>query len=167
MNLTHLHLMLNHAPILGMLFGLGLLGFGLWRKSMDNQKAALGILVLAALLAVPVFLTGEPAEDAVENLPGVSRPTIEAHEEAALWAFVGTGLVGVSALGGLIVCRRGKPLPGWFGAAVLGTSLLVGGLMAWTANLGGQVRHSEVRANASITAPNPAGDHEYPTPKTP
>jgi anti-sigma factor RsiW len=153
MNLTHLHLMLNHAPILGTLFGLGLLGFGLWRKSMDNQKAALGILVLAALLAVPVFLTGEPAEDAVENLPGVSRPTIEAHEEAATWAFVGTGLVGVSALGG---ADRLSPRQ----TAVLGTSLLVGGLMAWTANLGGQVRHSEIRANASIPAPNPAGDHE-------
>lgn len=160
MNLTHLHLMLNHAPILGMLFGLGLLGFGLWRKSMDNQKAALGVLVLAALLAVPVFLTGEPAEDAVENLPGVSRPIIEAHEAAATWAFVGAGLVGVSALVGLIVFRRGKLVPVWFGGGILGTSLIVGGLMAWTANLGGQVRHSEVRANASIPAPNPTVDHE-------
>jgi hypothetical protein len=157
MNLIHLHLMLNPAPILGTLFGLGLLGFGLWRKSMDNQKAALGMLVLAALLAVPVFLTGEPAEDAAENQPGVSQPIIEAHESAATGAFGG---VGVAALGGLIVFRRGKPLLVWFGSAILGTSLIVGGLMAWTANLGGQVRHTEVRKNASIPAPNSAGDHE-------
>lgn len=160
MNLIHLHLMLNHAPILGTVFGLGLLGFGLWRKSMDNQKAALGVFVLAALLAVPVYLTGEPAEDAVENRPGVSQPIIEAHESAATSAFVGVGLIGVAALGGLIVFRRGKPLPVWFGSAILGTSLIVGGLMAWTANWGGQVRHTEVRKNASIPAPNSAGDHE-------
>ncbi len=160
MNLTHVHLMLNHAPVLGTRFGLGLLLFGTWRKSEDNQKAAVGVFVLAALLAVPVYLTGEPAEDAVKNLSGVSEPIIEAHEEAATKAFAGVGLIGVSALDGLIVFRRGKPLPVWFGSAIPGTSLIVGGLMAWTATLGGQVRHPEVRANASIPAPNPAGRHD-------
>jgi hypothetical protein len=30
--------------------------------------------------------------------------------------------------------------------------LLVAGLMAWTANLGGQIRHSEIRASAQASA---------------
>jgi hypothetical protein len=33
MNSAHLHLMLNHIPVLGMGFGLALLGWALLRKS--------------------------------------------------------------------------------------------------------------------------------------
>ena len=68
MNATHLHLMLNHIPVLGTVFGLGLLVFALWRKSEELKKAALGIFLIVALLAVPVYLTGEPAEGVADLL---------------------------------------------------------------------------------------------------
>jgi len=32
---------------------------------------------------------------------------------------------------------------------MLAASLIVSGLMAWTANVGGQIRHTEIRSNAS------------------
>jgi MFS family permease len=158
MNPTHIHLMLNHAPVLGTLFGLCLLAFGLWRKSEDNKKAALGVFVLAALLSVPVYLTGEPAEDAVKGLPGVSKSIIEAHEAAATVALVGVSLVGMSAFGGLVIFRRGKSLPVWFGSAIIGTAIIVSGMMARAANLGGQVRHTEVRAGAVLPPSTHFGD---------
>jgi hypothetical protein len=72
MNPPHLHLMLNHLPFLGTIFGLGLLAYGIWRDSEDVKKAALGVLVVVALLAVPVYLTGEPTADAVKGLTSVS-----------------------------------------------------------------------------------------------
>jgi len=74
MNLAHLHLVLNHLPVLGTGFGLALLIFGLWRRSDELKKTALGVLVLVALAAVPVYLTGEPAEELVQAVPGVSKP---------------------------------------------------------------------------------------------
>ena len=160
MNATHLHLILNHLPVLGTAFGLGLLLFGLWRRSSELKKTALGVFVIVALAAVPVYLTGEPAEDGVESLPGVSKPVIEQHEKAAGVALTGVVVLGVAALGGLICFRRGRLLPAWFSVSLLATSMIVSGLMAWTANLGGQVRHTEIRANASLSTPNPAAHHD-------
>ncbi len=152
MNATHLHLMLNHLPVLGTAFGLGLLLFSLWRKSTELKKAALGVFVIVALAAVPVYLTGEPAEDGVESLPGVSKSIMEQHEEAAGAAFTGVVVLGVAALGGMILFRGGRALPVWFSVSSLVAALIVSGLMAWVANLGGQIRHSEIRAGNSPPA---------------
>ena len=58
---------------------------------------------------------------------------------------LGVLALGVGALAGLIVFRRGKTVPAWFGSLIVAAALIVSGLMAWTANLGGQVRHSEIR----------------------
>jgi uncharacterized membrane protein len=152
MNPTHLHLILNHVPVLGTAFGLGLLVFGMARKSQELKKAALGVSVIVALLAVPAYLTGEPAEDGVKALSGVAMPVIEQHERAATVAFTGILVLGAAALTGLLLFRSGQQLPSWFGSLMLAASLIVSGLMAWTANLGGQIRHSEIRSGASPSA---------------
>jgi len=152
MNTAHLHLILNHIPVLGTLTGLGLLSFALWKQSEEVKRTALGLLVITALLAVPGFLTGEPAEGVVKALPGVSQPIIEQHEEAAQGAFVALCCLGAVALAGLLWFRRGRVMPAWFGAVTLIGSLVVGGWMAWTANLGGQVRHSEIRSAGQAQA---------------
>lgn len=152
MNAPHLHLLLNHVPVLGAAFGLGLLAFGLWRKSDELKKTSFGVFVIAALLAVPVYLSGEPAEEGVESLPGVSKAIIEQHEEAAEVAFTAIIVLGVIALVGLFLFRRGRVVPTWFTSLMLIASITVSGLMAWTANLGGQVRHTEIRSGAAPAA---------------
>jgi hypothetical protein len=145
MNTAHLHLILNHIPVLGTFIGLGLLSFALWKHREESKRTALGLLVITALLAVPAFLTGEPAEGLVKGLPGVSQAFIEHHEEAAEGAFIGLCILGAIALAGLVWFRHGRRMPSWFGTAMLAGSLLVGGWMAWTASLGGQIRHTEIR----------------------
>ncbi len=149
MNATHLHLLLNHVPVLGTVFGLGLLSYGMWRKSSELQKAALGAFVIASLVGVPAYLTGEPAEEGVESLPGVSKVIIEQHESAAAFAFTGIVVLGVIALLVLFLSRRGKMVSTSFAMLMLVGSIAVSGLMAWTANLGGQIRHTEIRPNAA------------------
>lgn len=148
MNATHLHLILNHIPVLGVVFGLGFLAFALWRRNETVQRIALGLLLIAALFAVPTFLTGEPAEDGVQGLPGISKPLIEQHEKVAGVALGGTLVVGALALGGLIWFRSQRLMPAWFGLVMLTGALIVSGLMGWTASLGGQVRHTEIRSGA-------------------
>lgn len=161
MNATHLHLLLNHVPVLGTVIGLGLFAFASWRRSEDIKRAALGLFVMAALVAIPTYLTGEPAEDSVESLPGVSHPLVERHEDAAAVALTGVLVLGVLALVGLIWFRRQRPVPAWFGICTLLAALIVSGLMGWTANLGGQVRHTEIRA-ASTSALASHGDSRNP-----
>ena len=154
MNPVHLHLMLNHVPVLGTAFSLALLGWALLRKSEELKKVSLGFFVIIALLAIPAYLTGEPAEELVENLPGVSKASIEQHEEAAQVAFAGVLIVGVAALGGLVFFRRGKLVSDWLSVIVLVLSLIVFALMARTANLGGLIRHPEIRSDAQASMVN-------------
>ena len=146
--------MLNHFPVIGTAFGLGLVGWALLRRSEELKKICLGIFIIVALLAIPAYLTGEPAEELVENLPGVSKTSIEQHEEAAQVAFAGVLIVGIAALGGLLFFRRDKAIPNWLAIIVLVLSLIVFVLMARTANLGGLIRHTEIRPEVHASMVN-------------
>lgn len=160
MNLTHLHLAINHVPVLGTIFGLALLSFAIRRRSDELKKTALGVFVIAALFAVPVYFTGEPAEDGVDALPGVSESIIERHEEAASIAFTSVLVLGGAALTMLILLRGGKTVPALISFPMLAGALVVSGLMAWTANLGGQVRHTEIRPGAIPPAMENRTNHD-------
>ena len=147
MNGAHLHLLINHIPVLGTFFGLALLAFGVWKRSDELRKAAFGTFVIVALAAVAAYLTGDPAEDVIKGLPGVSRPLISQHDDAAGFALGGASALGVLALGGLIWFRGGRPIKNWFSTLVLAGAILVTGVMARTAYLGGQIRHPEIRSD--------------------
>lgn len=157
MNPAYIHLILNHIPVLGILFGVLLLITGLVERNDGLKRAALATLFLSALMAVPVYLTGEPAEEIVEELAGVSEPAIEAHEEFAVVALIGAGVLGVVALAAWWLLRRGRAAARHFVTAALALGIVAGGLFAWTANLGGKIRHSEIRADATAA---PAAEHD-------
>ena len=149
MNWTHMHLLLNHVPVLGVMFGFLLLAYALIKRNQDLRQASLSIFVITGLLSVVVYLTGEPAEEAVEHLAGVSETVIESHEEAALAAMVGATSLGAIALGSLLASRWSRATAKTLVTVTLLGSLIVSGMMAWTANLGGQIRHSEIRSATS------------------
>ncbi len=149
MDWTHIHLLLNHVPVLGVIFGFLLLAYAFIKKDRGLQQVSLSVFVITALLSVAVYLTGEPAEETVEHLPGVSEMSIERHEEAALIAMVGAAALGAIALGGILASRWSKAIAKTLVAVALLGSLIVSGMMAWTANLGGQIRHSEIRSATS------------------
>ena len=143
MNGTYLHLILNHIPAIGILIGLGLGAFALLAKKPDVMKAALGLFVMAAVFAALTYFTGESAEEAVEGLAGVSEARIEAHEEVAAAAAVGAGVLGVLALGTLVLAWGRSVWPA-LGTVVLLVALGVGGVITYTAKLGGEIRHTEL-----------------------
>jgi beta-lactamase regulating signal transducer with metallopeptidase domain len=158
MSSVHLHLLLNHVPVIGILIVLLVLLVALARRNDAIGKLGLVMLVGVALITVAVFFTGEPAEEAVEDLAGVSDSLIHSHEEAAEAAFIVTGIAGVLALGLLFWYRRAL-LSRWAIGASLALTVAASGLMAWTATLGGQIRHSEIRA-ASVSSPDVESDDD-------
>ncbi len=153
MNLAHVYLILNHVPVLGIGFGILLLAIGMVKKCDGFVKASLLLFVVAALAALPTYFTGEPAEEIVEHLPSVSESAIEQHEEAAEAALVGTEVLGVIALAGLLVFSRSSTVPTWFMTFTLVISLAAGGLMARTAGLGGRIHHQEIRGDDGAYLP--------------
>ena len=162
MSWAHIHLALSHVPVIGLLIVLLLLAVASLRRSTELMRVSYALLVLLAAAAVVVYLTGEPAEELVENLPGFSEPLVERHEEAALIATIGMVVLGLVALVGLIRFRGPRIAPAWYGRGVLLLALLTGGVITWTANLGGQIRHSEIRANGGATIEGGAPVSESP-----
>lgn len=161
---VHLHLLLNHVSVIGVIGAACLLAYAILKKSDELKQVSLGLLIIAALFAIPVYLSGEPSEDLVEKLPGVSKPIIERHEEAAQIAFTGLSVLGFIALVDLAFFRRTRKISTWFSYLLLLLAFAVGGAMAWTANLGGQVRHTEIRAQ-SVNAPPAEVDSKAPETK--
>lgn len=157
MSATHLHLLLNHLPIVGIPLALGLLAWASLAAQEQVKRAALALFVLAGVGLWPVYLTGEPAEETVEKLPAVSESLIEAHEDAAKVALVAAELLAAGALGGLILFRQ-RALPTGVTLALLGLALLASLALAWTGYLGGQIRHSEIRSDALAIPTRPVED---------
>jgi uncharacterized membrane protein len=144
MNWAHIHLMINHFPVIGMIFAVLLLVYALMKKSEELTKAALGAFVLIALITIPVYLTGEAAEDTVKKLPEVTETLIGRHEEAASVTLVFMMITGVVSLAGSLLFRS-RPLPRWFLIVVLALAFVTTAVVGLTANLGGQIRHTEIR----------------------
>jgi hypothetical protein len=145
MNWAHVHLLINHFPVIGVLGALLVFGYGLVRKSDEVKLLGLGLFVLIALITIAVYLTGGAAENVVKHLPGVTESSIGTHEEMALLALVLMELLGVVALGGLFLFRKSGGFPQWYITLVLVVALAASGVVGLTANLGGQIRHTEIR----------------------
>ncbi len=71
MSIIHLHLLLNHVPVVGTLFALVLFSAALLLRETVFTRFALGFSAVLAAVAVAVYFTGGPAEEAVEKLAGV------------------------------------------------------------------------------------------------
>jgi hypothetical protein len=153
MTAAHLHLVLNHIPVLGAIFGVLLLAYGHWRASTSVTKAALGLLVGAGAVAVAVYLTGEPAEEIVEGMAGMSHDALETHEAWGWYAALASVGTGLAALGALLYGWGRQSLAPWTVRIVLVLALLTSGLMVYTANLGGKVSHPELRATTTDAHP--------------
>ncbi len=149
MDATHLHLMLTHFPIVGTIVGAGILAYGQFSNNNSIKKVALVTLFLMSILTIPVFLTGEGAEEAVEHLAGVSENIIEEHEELAEKAIWLMGLLGIFSLLNIFLIVKKSSFAKSASLITLIISLVTVGLFVQVGNLGGQIRHSEIRTNSS------------------
>ena len=152
MNAPFIHLTVNHFPVILVPTGLALLLAG-WRKnSRDLLAASCWIFFAAGAFTLASVISGEASHEVLHKLvPGISHAAIAAHEEAAEVAAIGSGLLAILALTGLLRFDWGKMYPRWFIILALAGSLAVTGLMGWTAKLGGEIRHTET-ASAGETA---------------
>ena len=141
----HVHIVLNHFPVVGINFGILCLVLAMIVRSADLRRLALGIFVLIALLAIPVYLTGESAEHTVEELADASHEHIERHEGLAKVSLGAALVLGIIAAVGIIGERRRGVMPRGLPAALLLVSLAASGTLAWTANVGGKIRRPEIR----------------------
>lgn len=146
LNGAHIHLMLNHLPVVGLPIVLFFLLWAVIRDNREMKQASLFFLVFLGVASIAVFLTGEPAEEVVEHLQGVSENLIESHEDLGKLALIATLITAASALYSYLRELRGFRSQGGV-KLVLVFGLLATLALGATANLGGKIRHSEIRQN--------------------
>lgn len=143
MNAAHVHLILNHFPPIVAIVSIVVLATGtIWRRRDVRRTGAL-LMVLAAAIAVPVYLSGEPAEEIVEDLAGINATAIEPHEDSAKWALTLLIVAGVASLASLFFFRAEPELPNWAIATLLILAFFATAASVRTALLGGRIRHPE------------------------
>ena len=149
MDWTHLHLALNHVPVLGTPF---LLGFFLWswfRGQSVTLRFCLWLFVVLAAASIAIKFTGDFAAEKVGTMPGFDQTLIEQHEQSADQATTGVFLMGIAAALSLFLSRGGRVTPKWSLGLLAILALATFAQMVRCANLGGHIRHPEIRPDAS------------------
>jgi uncharacterized membrane protein len=141
--------MINHVPVIGMPGAILLLIYAIVRKSEEVKRVTFGIVVLLAVMTIGVYLTGQAAEDMVKKLPGVTEAAIGRHEDIADLSLILIEGLGALALAGLFFMHRSGSIPKWLVHIVLVLSLITAVIVGYTANLGGEIRHPEIRGPGS------------------
>lgn len=139
--MAYLHLLSNHFPILGSLFGVLLLVVALIKPNLKTTLSAYLILLIGGIGGFVAYFTGEPAEESIEHVPGISHKLIHVHEEMAENALIFVFILTAAAIIGLWAQRAE-----WKSAKKIELFTLVVGiiafiLFAFTGYLGGHIRH--------------------------
>lgn len=151
MNTAHWHLALNHVPVVGTVIGTLILTAGLVLKNNASVKrTGLGVLILSTLFAIPVYLTGEGAEEIVEKMPGVTENFIEKHEDLGKVFFILLGILGVLSLITFVADSTKKRISSLLYIVVLVIALGLSIFGKQVGSSGGEIRHTEIR-NQTVT----------------
>jgi uncharacterized membrane protein len=168
MDLAHIHLLLNHFPTIGFLIGGGLFFVSLFLKGDDLKLSSLVVLLGIALISIPTYMSGNGAQDVIKSMPGISKTLIEAHEGAALVAMAFMLATGGLAWLALWQFRRLGHVPKWNLGVILALTVVTFALMTRASNLGGEIRHEEIRSipsNGKVAATPAATDTDSDQPQ--
>jgi uncharacterized membrane protein len=149
MNAAHWHLVLNHLPILATIFGWTIFLYGWYRSEKAVLRVALAMIFFGGIMVLPVYYTGESAEEIVQGLSGVTHEDIEAHEEAANRSYYLGIVMAILALGGFIQRYRNGSISQWLVWLIIALGILTMGSFIQTANVGAKINHPELE----ITVP--------------
>jgi len=147
MNEAHVHLIINHAPLFSMLFGLLILGWGLWKKNKHVKNIAFMLFIIGGITSYIALETGEGAEEIVEKaVTSISHDAIHDHEEAAEISLWFSAITGVLGLAGLFLSHKNLRLEKAMLGILIVTAVAALGMLAYTAYEGGKIRHPEAYA---------------------
>jgi hypothetical protein len=144
MSQAHLHLIFSHLPIFASIIGVLVLMHGMYTRNAQTKMASFDVFIIAGIGAAISYFTGEGAEDAVENLSGISKDLIHEHEESAEITMIILAVLAVAALVALIITLKKNRLAGMMATVCLVIALIGFGMSVRTGWLGGQIRHTEI-----------------------
>ena len=151
MNDAHLHMVVNHFPIIGIILGFGILVTGLFLKNNSVKNTAYCLFIVGAIFAAVSMATGEGAEEIVEEL-GVSHEIIHEHEEIAETFMKVLYGLGILSILGLVANLKKHSKSAIVSYVVLVLAISSAVLSKSVGTSGGEIRHTEIRENTVNTA---------------
>jgi uncharacterized membrane protein len=145
MNDAHLHMVVNHFPIIGTILGLGILIASIILKNKTVQNVGYCLFIIAAIFGAVSMSTGEGAEEIAENLPEVTHQIIHEHEEMAEKLIIFLYVLGVTSIVGLYFNLKKYSKASIVSYLVAIISLISVYLTKETGTTGGEIRHTEIR----------------------
>ena len=149
MNQAHLHMVFNHFPIIGLFFGIGILAFGIFKKHTILVNTAYIMFIFCMIMAKATMMTGEGAEEIVEEI-GISHDIIHNHEEVAETFMKVLYVLGILSILGLVANFKKYAKASIVSYVVLVLAIGAAVLSKSVGTSGGEIRHTEIRENANI-----------------
>ena len=150
-----LHLAVNHFPIILALVGTAAALLAFLSRRRGVLLYALATLTLAGLASYPVVLTGDQAEEVLEERWFIDKAQIEEHEESADISnilLIVTGVVSAVCWYRVLRSPREAAPATWMLALIVVLGLSSSGSVAYTAWEGGFI----VSKNEKLKGPPPA-----------
>ena len=155
----YIHVVLNHLPIYGTIFGALALAISLILRSRAAQITALILTLIAGASAYPVFVTGQRS---YKTIRGVSDDAgadwLDEHMDRAEKTIGAFYLLAALAVAGLLVPIKWPKSAVLLAALTLVVAILCSGIAVYIAQAGGRVRNPEFRPSETLS-PSSENDH--------
>lgn len=163
MNDAHLHLLINHFPIIGLIIGTLILLSGIVFRSVVTRKVAYVVLFFACVFAIPTNGSGEGAEEVVEHMPTMTEEghhLIHEHEEKAEFFMPFAWSIMFLSLISLFLDWKKKKVAIYLAILTLGVSIAASYIVREVGTSGGEISHPEIRKNFKVSEHEEHEEHE-------
>ena len=151
MNDAHLHMVVNHFPIIGTILAIGILIAGLLNKNQSIINTAYVLFIIGAVFGILSMNTGEGAEELVEDMPSIGWKIIHEHEELAEKMALLLDALGILSLLGFYLQYKKNPKQKLVSYAILILSIASLFVIQKVGTSGGEIRHTEIRKQSNVT----------------
>ncbi|MBM4174349.1 MAG: hypothetical protein FJ212_08375 [Ignavibacteria bacterium] len=145
MNDAHIHLLVNHLPIILPMIAVIARIVAFFMDSDALKRFAMIILILSGICAFASMQSGERAEEMIESTVFFSETHIEAHEEAAETFAIFSYVIAVMAIVSLWADFKKKSFAVILTEITLGLCIVSFYFAQKTGTTGGEIRHEEIR----------------------
>jgi len=158
MDELHLHLVVNHLPIIFPVLGIIILLIGIFSKSEVTKRNAYIIFVLGAITSIAAMGTGEAAENSATKIAGLSENLIKKHEEVSEIFAALTYVLGAISLVALIASFRNSVISKYTPFLVLILAVICLFFAQKVGTTGGEIKHTEIRTGQDFDYRNFEGN---------
>lgn len=146
--MEHLHVILNHFPVIGLVMGIFALTLAFFLRSRPAQVVGIAVIFVAALSTFPVNYTGQQSYKPMRALTDDGGTDwLDEHMERAEKLAPAFYILAALSAAALFVPRKWPRTQISLTIATFVLTAACAGASGWIALAGGQIRHPEFRTH--------------------